>query len=190
MFGVIILIGTGWSYMKPFLTSRDKKIIGTVLVLQVLVNIALIFLEEESPGARSWMSWRTTFYFLDMLCCVATLFPIVWSIRSLKEANEHLDKAIRLKRFRSFYLLTISYIYFTRIAMLVFGVMLPYHWIWLRLIAVEIATLAFLGMTGSLFRPMNPYIPLDQEDRELDSYEHALPDGDVKDLELYAESNL
>ena len=35
MFVVIILIGTGWSLLKPFLNDREKKIFLIVLPLQV-----------------------------------------------------------------------------------------------------------------------------------------------------------
>jgi len=34
-FVVILLIGTGWSLLKPYLNDREKKIILIVLVLQV-----------------------------------------------------------------------------------------------------------------------------------------------------------
>lgn len=35
LFVVMLLIGSGWSLIKPFLHSRDKKIIVVVLSLQV-----------------------------------------------------------------------------------------------------------------------------------------------------------
>jgi G protein-coupled receptor 107 len=57
-FAVIVLIGTGWSYMKPFLTERDRKLIYTVLVLQMLVNIAMIVVDESTPGYRYYLNWK------------------------------------------------------------------------------------------------------------------------------------
>jgi hypothetical protein len=35
LFTVILLIGTGWSLVKPFLNDREKQVILVVLVLQV-----------------------------------------------------------------------------------------------------------------------------------------------------------
>lgn len=35
LFVVVLLIGTGWSLIKPFLNNRDKQIIVVVLSLQV-----------------------------------------------------------------------------------------------------------------------------------------------------------
>lgn len=32
---MILLIGTGWSLVKPFLNAREKQVVAVVLVLQV-----------------------------------------------------------------------------------------------------------------------------------------------------------
>ena len=39
MFGVILLIGTGWSFLKPYLHAREKKLLMTVLPMQVWCHI-------------------------------------------------------------------------------------------------------------------------------------------------------
>merc|ERR1719273_840195 len=39
LFTVILLIGSGWSFVKPFLHDREKKIVFLVLVLQVVDNV-------------------------------------------------------------------------------------------------------------------------------------------------------
>ena len=36
LFTVILLIGTGWSLVKPYLNAREKQVVAVVLVLQVL----------------------------------------------------------------------------------------------------------------------------------------------------------
>jgi hypothetical protein len=109
MFSVIVLIGTGWSYLKPFLTDRDKTMMLVMLVVQFMFNIAALVLEETSPGAAGWLTWRDILHLLDMVCCCLILLPIMWSIRHLREAAEVDGKAarnmVRLKRFRTFYLL-------------------------------------------------------------------------------------
>jgi hypothetical protein len=38
LFSVILLIGTGWSFLRPFLHDRDKRILLAVLPLQVPAN--------------------------------------------------------------------------------------------------------------------------------------------------------
>ena len=51
-FSVIMLVGTGWSLLKPFLNIREKKILLAVLPLQVIDNIALVVMEEMSPVSK------------------------------------------------------------------------------------------------------------------------------------------
>lgn len=47
LFVVILLIGTGWSLMKPFLNGRDKRIIFVVLLLQVYTEGICVFLHTQ-----------------------------------------------------------------------------------------------------------------------------------------------
>ncbi len=58
-------------------------------------------------------------HLVDIICCCAILFPIVWSIKHLREASQTDGKAARslhkLTLFRQFYVMVVSYIYFTRI---------------------------------------------------------------------------
>ena len=59
------------------------------------------------------------FHLVDIICCCAILFPIVWSIKHLREASQTDGKAARnlekLQLFRQFYIMVVVYIYFTRI---------------------------------------------------------------------------
>lgn len=174
-FVVVVLIAAGWSYMKPFLADREKQILMIVVPLQVFANVAIVVIDETTPASRSWFSFRDLWHVVDILCCCAILFPIVWSIRQMKEASEVDDKAARvlskLVLFRQFYILVVSYIYFTRIIVYLLDATLPYNLIWLSDFANEAATLAFYVACGLHFRPMaagiNPYLQLEQEEVEL-----------------------
>jgi len=170
MFAVIILIGTGWSYIKPFLTDRDKQIMLAVLVAQVMVNVAMVVVDETSPGSAGWVTWSDLLHFLDLICCCVILLPIVWSIRHLRSAAAADGKAaknvLRLKNFRTFYLSVVSYVYFTRIIVFLLEATLPFEITWLGTVFAEGAALGFYGITGYLFRPKkeNPYLALSPED--------------------------
>lgn len=174
-FVVVILIATGWSYMKPFLADREKQILMIVVPLQVFANIAIVVMDETTPASRSWFSWRDLWHVVDILCCCAVLFPIVWSIRHLREASEVDDKAARvlgkLVLFRQFYIMVVAYIYFTRIIVYLLDATLQYRLIWLSSAASEMATLAFYIACGLQFRPLaagvNPYFALDADEVEL-----------------------
>ena len=52
----------------------------------MLDNIALVVLEEMSPGSEAWLTWRDILNLFDIICCCLVLFPIVWQIRSLRIA--------------------------------------------------------------------------------------------------------
>ena len=47
---------------------------------------ALVVTEEENRGNQDWAAWRDILHLFDIICCCAILFPIVWSIKSLREA--------------------------------------------------------------------------------------------------------
>jgi hypothetical protein len=96
LFTILALIGTGWTFIKPFLSDKDKKVFLVVIPLQILDNIALIIIEETTPGAQGWFTWKDIFRLVDILCCGAILIPIVWSIKHLKEASKTDGKGIYL----------------------------------------------------------------------------------------------
>jgi G protein-coupled receptor 107 len=172
-FTVVVLIGTGWSYMKPFLGDRERKILMVVIPLQVFANIAIVVSDEENPAVQDWAAWKDVFHLVDIICCCAVLFPIVWSIKHLREAAQTDGKAARnmekLTLFRQFYVMVVVYIYFTRIVVYLLESTVRFEYVWLSTGASELATLAFYVWTAVRFRPHkeNPYLKLHQEEIEL-----------------------
>jgi hypothetical protein len=122
---------------------------------------------------RDWFTWRDVFHLVDIICCCAILFPIVWSIKHLREASQTDGKAARclekLTLFRQFYVMVVVYIYFTRIVVYLLKSTMQYEYAWVSDAAEELATLAFYVWTGVKFRPQqnNPYLKLHQEEIEL-----------------------
>eukprot|EP00163_Fabomonas_tropica_P030978 TRINITY_DN7210_c0_g1_i1.p1 TRINITY_DN7210_c0_g1~~TRINITY_DN7210_c0_g1_i1.p1 ORF type:complete len:436 (-),score=89.68 TRINITY_DN7210_c0_g1_i1:370-1677(-) len=170
VFVVILLVGTGWGFLKPFLSDNEKKIFMVVIPLQVIANIAVIILDETMPGEASWLTWADILRIFDLICCCAVLFPIVWSIRHLQEASATDGKAARnmskLKLFRQFYVVVVAYIYCTRILVFFMSVSLPYRHVWISNFSSELAAFAFYIFTGYKFRPVsnNPYFLVESND--------------------------
>ena len=106
LFIVILLIGSGWSLMKGYLNDREKMVILVVLVMQVINNVAMVIIDETAPGSKTWLLWRDALHIVDILCCCAILFPVLWSIRHLRQAAEVDGKAaeakMKLEIFRRF----------------------------------------------------------------------------------------
>ncbi|KAJ7972490.1 Transmembrane receptor [Quillaja saponaria] len=172
LFTVIILVGTGWSFLKPFLQEREKKVLMIVIPLQVLANVASVVIGETGPFIKDWVTWNQIFLLVDIICCCAIIFPIVWSIRSLRETSKTDGKAARnlakLTLFRQFYIVVIGYLYFTRIVVFALRTIAAYKYQWVSNAAEEIASLAFYMLMFYMFRPVekNEYFVLDEEEEE------------------------
>ncbi|XP_062186133.1 protein CANDIDATE G-PROTEIN COUPLED RECEPTOR 7-like [Phragmites australis] len=172
LFTVIVLIGTGWSFLKPFLQDREKNVLMIIIPLQVIENIASAVIGETGPAGRDWLAWNQIFLLVDVICCCAVFFPIIWSIRNLREASKTDGKAARnlqkLTLFKQFYLVVVCYLYFTRIAVSAFAAVLSYKYRWVVNVAVEMASLAFYVFVFYNFQPVekNPYLYVgdDEED--------------------------
>ncbi|XP_072570804.1 protein GPR107 isoform X2 [Paramormyrops kingsleyae] len=171
LFITIALIGTGWAFVKHILSDKDKKIFMIVIPLQVLANVAYIIIESTEEGTTEYGLWKEILFLVDLLCCGAILFPVVWSIRHLQEASATDGKAVnlnQLKLFRHYYVMIVCYIYFTRIIAILIKFIVPFQWKWLYQLLDELATLVFFFFTGHKFRPAshNPYLLLSMEEDE------------------------
>ncbi|NWZ57617.1 GP107 protein, partial [Haliaeetus albicilla] len=184
LFITIALIGTGWAFIKHILSDKDKKIFMIVIPLQVLANVAYIIIESTEEGTTEYGLWKEILFLVDLLCCGAILFPVVWSIRHLQEAsatdgkgNFLMDFCVlliaainlaKLKLFRHYYVMIVCYIYFTRIIAILIKIAVPFQWKWLYQLLDEMATLVFFVLTGYKFRPAsdNPYLQLSQDDED------------------------
>ncbi|XP_050968112.1 protein GPR108 [Labeo rohita] len=176
LFITLALIGTGFAFVKYILSDKEKKIFMIVIPLQVLANVSYIIIEETEEGTSEYALWREILFLVDLICCGAVLFPVVWSIRHLQEASNTDGKAAmnleKLKLFRHYYVMIVCYIYFTRIIAILLKLTVPFQWQWCQEFLVEVSTLIFFVLTGFKFRPAsnNPYLqlPQDEEDLEMD----------------------
>ncbi|XP_010365461.2 protein GPR108 [Rhinopithecus roxellana] len=172
LFITIALIGSGWAFIKCVLSDKEKKVFGIVISMQVLANVAYIVIQSREEGASDYTLWKEILFLVDLICCGAILFPVVWSIRHLQDASGTDGKVAvnlaKLKLFRHYYVMVICYVYFTRIIAILLQVAVPFQWQWLYQLLVEGSTLAFFVLTGYKFQPTgdNPYLQLPQEDEE------------------------
>ncbi|TYI90053.1 hypothetical protein E1A91_D03G096900v1 [Gossypium mustelinum] len=182
LFTLIVLIGTGWSFLKPYLQDKEKNVLMVVIPLQVVANVAQIVIDETGPFGHDWMVWKQVFLLVDVVCCCAVLFPIVWSIKNLREAAKTDGKAavnlMKLTLFRQYYIVVICYIYFTRVVVYALVTITSYKYLWTSVVAGEMATLAFYVFTGYKFKPEphNPYFVIDDEEEEAAAEQLKLED--------------
>lgn len=174
LFTTIVLIGTGYFFIKHVLSDRDKKIFLIVIPLQILANTAQIVMESTEEANMQYTTWKELFILVDLLCCGAILFPVVWSIRHLQEGSQTDGKAAlnlaKLKLFRHFYVMIVCYIYFTRIIVYLIKITVPFQYMWLDDFFNNAASFVFFVLTGYKFRPApdNPYLHVPQGDSDDD----------------------
>ena len=170
LFTVIVLLGSGWSSARAFLTENDRKLLLFLLPAQVFINISIAVLEDHSEGLWWWGRLLAVLRFLDVLCLLAVLLPLVWSMRHLTEAAEHEDKAAvnlqRMRTFRTFYLVFVGYIYCTRVVLVVIVAALPFYMLWMAPLFRELCAACLYSYIIYAFRPgpqANPYEVIDPE---------------------------
>lgn len=172
LFLTVLLVGVGYGFIKQVLSAKEKRLFMIVLPLQVFANIAAIVLEEAAEGSRERSAWRAIGFTIDLICCGAILFPIVWSIDHLQSASEIDGKAAvslkKLRLFRRFYVLMIAYIYLTRIIIYFMESTMPFRHRWVTALLTELLTLSMYLITGSMFSPNehNEYIKLAKADED------------------------
>ncbi len=186
LFSVFVLIDASWPFLKPLLQDKEKKVLIIVIPLQVLAIEAFMIYDEAGPSTKDFFAWKQVFLLVDIIFCCAVLFPIVWSIRHLRDASRTDGKAaqnlMKITLFRNYYIVVLSYIYLTRVV--VFGLLTVtvYRYRWTSNFAEEMATLAFFIYTGYKFRPVerNPYLVLkdDEEEAAASAAQEALDDDE------------
>ena len=167
---VVVLVAVGWSYMKPFLSDRDKKILMIIVPLQLFITIANIVVQEAGPATPNFASWDTLLMVAQFVCFCAILFPLAWSMKSLKEASLSDGKAARnymkMQLFRQFYIILVAFVYFKLIILYMLRSLLPPRDIWMAPTSMEAITLGLYIFVGFKFRPAreNPMLAIEMAD--------------------------
>lgn len=190
LFVTILLIGTGWTFVKHVFSDKEKKLFLIVIPLQILDNIAYIIIEESEEGQSEYAIWQEIFILVDLLCCGAILFPVVWSMRHLRQSTRTDGKAAlslqKLALFRHFYIMIVCYIYFTRFIVYLVKITVPFQYEWLDELFKELATLVFFIITGYKFQPApdNPYlqVPTEEDEEEVEMDEVITKSGAMETL--------
>lgn len=172
LFSTIVLIGTGYFFIKHVLSSKEKKIFLIVIPLQIILNVTQTIMDSTEEGSAMYNYYFKIVLAVDLLCCGAILLPVIWSIKHLSEAAKTDGKAAislhKLKLFRQFYIMIVCYIYTTRIIVRLVKLTIPFHLVWVSELFTELATYVFFIWTGLKFRPVNdnPYLHLPQVEEE------------------------
>jgi hypothetical protein len=157
LFAVIVLLGSGWSSAKAFLSQHDRALLWLVLPAQVLINVMIAVLDETSEGNWWWGRVLDALRFLDVVCVLAVLLPLVWSMKTLSERAQTEEEATRTLRrmatFRTFYLVFVAYVYMTRVVVVVVVASAPFYMMWIAALLRESCAVALYAYICVAFRP-------------------------------------
>ncbi|KAI8341286.1 lung seven transmembrane receptor-domain-containing protein [Chlamydoabsidia padenii] len=190
---IIVLLASGWMFIKPFLSSRDKSVISIVVPLQILANVASAIGGEAALGSAEWPFWNMLFPIIDLVACGIILWTILQTRKNLGTGTtadgKETDVMGKYKLWSSFYVVTLIYIYVTRIIVQLLQAILPFQYVsWFGEAVSEIATLSFYIFIGLKFRPYadNPYMQVANDPDEEDSLEHDSPSHQQTSIRLQA----
>jgi len=176
-FLIIVIIGTGLSFIKRHLRRRELLLIISVVVLQVLANIAYTVYENRPKTASNRTTWMAVFRIADLVCCCCVVIPIIWSLNTLRkkadsetgtsQEHEQEQKSItKLRLFQRYYLLVIGFVYIRIILVYLISLYVEYYNEWTIDLVKELLSLGFYGFIVYLFRPEaeNPFIEYELDD--------------------------
>lgn len=172
LFISIMLIGAGFGFIKHALNTNERKVLMFILSLQIISGVADSVFEEADEGSEEKEVFHSLALLVDLLCCAAVLFPVVWSIRHLRESAMTDGKAassiVKLKLFRKFYIMVLAYIYATRLLVWLIDSSVPFRYEWLGAFVSEMIALAFYAITAVMFSPEpdNEYLQVPTEEAE------------------------
>eukprot|EP00756_Hemistasia_phaeocysticola_P028053 Hpha_TRINITY_DN16153_c1_g1::TRINITY_DN16153_c1_g1_i2::g.4225::m.4225 len=163
LFLALLLMGTGWSTLKPVLSKPDWAVIAVVVPVQVVANILVVAIDEthslHQKGSWAWGAWRDAMRMLDMVCCVGVLIPTAWLVRRLQQRFSD-GKSSRnlqlLRKFQSFYFAVAAYLYTPRAFQIFVGEGLDPIYGWAVPFAHEASAVLFYLYCGMTFSPHPP----------------------------------
>ncbi|XP_058215705.1 protein CANDIDATE G-PROTEIN COUPLED RECEPTOR 7-like [Rhododendron vialii] len=172
---VIMLIGTGWTILKPCLHANDKKILAVGVTIQVIANIAHVYTDETGPSNSNYVYLTLALLLVDFVGFTIVLVPITLSIKTLKEAAKTDGTAARdLGKMRLLGYFNVCVFMFWQVKWMA--------WIfvgeitdddcgleWLTVIIEETLTIGYYIGMFSLFRPreQNEYFVVEDEETAL-----------------------
>ncbi|XP_027363017.1 protein GPR107-like [Abrus precatorius] len=161
-FIVIVLLGTGWSFPKPFLRARGQVVLVMVILLQFLASFVSLVVPETRLFVEEWVNWNHLVLLVDFISCSVIIFLVVWS----GETSEALTNLENSTLFKRFYMVVIGYLFFARFVLIGFKITVSYKDQWVSNLAEETIGLAFYVIMFYMFRPVerNEYFVLDEEE--------------------------
>ncbi|KAK9072755.1 hypothetical protein SSX86_009190 [Deinandra increscens subsp. villosa] len=155
LFTVIMLIGAGWSYLKPFLQKKEIIFLIIMIPVQVLGSVAFIVNDVSHVTgvfSKERVTWSQVSTWTDAICWCAVFYPIVWWLKEPLKTDEKYGRHLSL--FIRFYLLVVSYLWLPKICVFALEILVDYRNLWVFSATEEIGSLVFYLVMFYMFRPV------------------------------------
>ncbi|KAH7853080.1 hypothetical protein Vadar_033024 [Vaccinium darrowii] len=181
---IVMLIGMGWTIMKPMLQAKEKVVLAIGIGIQLVGTIAHIYSDEMGPPDSQYLYSIIAFFIIDFLGFSIVFVPIYFSMKSLKEAAKtdgtaarDLGKLRLLQYFNgcvyAFFLgKLMAWVYVRQVSDDNCGVE------WLVVTSIEIVTFVFYVRMFDQFRPrrQNEYFAVEDEEMALATIQREFAD--------------
>ncbi|KAH7846587.1 hypothetical protein Vadar_015763 [Vaccinium darrowii] len=163
-----MLTGSGWSFLRPYLQTRQKLVLAIGISLQIITNVSYIYVNDSGPFKKNYTYWNTAFIPLDAFGFSVVIVLTIMSIRSLKESAKADGTAARtlarMTLLRDFLVCAGMYWYLTRTMKYIIWYDDCFSGSWTDA-WVETFTVIFYIAMFYLFRPKdeNEYVVQDEE---------------------------
>ncbi|XP_058215780.1 protein CANDIDATE G-PROTEIN COUPLED RECEPTOR 7-like [Rhododendron vialii] len=83
---VIMLIGTGWTILKPTLHAKDKETLAVGVTIQVFASIVHVYTDEIGPSNSNYLYLTLALCVVDLMGFTIVFAPIYSTMKTLKDA--------------------------------------------------------------------------------------------------------
>jgi len=144
LFGLIVVLGCGWTSLKPRLSKVDKAVVTTIFLLQVL-GYFLFIISQFAYGVEKALPLFNLVS--ESISMVAVLILQTLNLRT--QVRNNLEPFPTL---RTFYWMEVTFFAWTGFCFPLLEAVLPFNLSWLPPLLVELATLLFVLGADRMFQ--------------------------------------
>ncbi|VFQ70811.1 unnamed protein product [Cuscuta campestris] len=153
---LVLLIASGWKFLKPYLLKREKIVLIAVMGLQCAGNAALVLAHKRVGSYDFDILWEALVGTFNLISALAALLSIKWSINFLLAPHPHRRDSFVLKNlkfFRDYMSFSADFLLTGRSGAVLLEILLPRDKLWIAVAGVEGLSVGFYVYTARSFIP-------------------------------------
>lgn len=186
LYTLMLLIASGWKFLKPCLLKREKIVLVAVIGLQCAGNAALVVGHKRAGYYGFDILGELLVSAFNMLSTLAAIVSIKWSINFLLASHTHRRDSFVLKNlkfFRDYMSMSVNFLFLSQTAAFFLELLLSLDKLWIVIASVEGLTVLFYVYTARNFIPQPQELHLLDEEAEAAAREELALCLSVKGIE-------